>query len=87
MNQFDILSVAQDQGWCKIFGSSSHYADLCGASPNLMNFMGNAQKGTRITIMPTIITIMVIPSTHWPLVRSNLNGSIAIRYANQHSRQ
>ncbi|XP_015162332.1 uncharacterized protein [Solanum tuberosum] len=40
-----VNAIQQPLSWCEICGGGDHSAEVCGANPDSMNFVGNAQRG------------------------------------------
>lgn len=40
-----VNEVQQSPSWCEICGSGNHNVEVCGANPNSVYFIGNAQRG------------------------------------------
>jgi len=43
--QAQINVVHQPQAWCEVCGGGDHRAEVCGANPDSVHFVGNAQRG------------------------------------------
>ncbi|XP_049382857.1 uncharacterized protein LOC125847236 [Solanum stenotomum] len=43
--QAQVNMVQQPQAWCEVCGGGDHSAEVCGANPESVHFVGNAQRG------------------------------------------